>query len=141
MTPAEYVNSVIGTPWLKGSDDRANGGLDCWGVLVDKFKLLDGVTLPTPPWRQECDVEQAGAAALSTGDWEPCEPRDNACFCVFDKDGKMLHVGVILCGLAVHSDGTIDRESSCKAVDIKIMETRYEKVGYQVKYFTYVGAR
>ena len=27
----EYVNRMVGLPWLKGSDDPANGGLDCWG--------------------------------------------------------------------------------------------------------------
>ncbi len=45
MNITEYIESVIGKPWV----DRAAGpnAFDCWGLVVDSFDKVEGVELPT----------------------------------------------------------------------------------------------
>lgn len=138
MNEIDYINQVVGTPWLKASDDIANGGLDCWGVVVDSFLNIEGIKLPTPPWRQECETGKAGDAAIESGCYTPCECENGAIFAVYRK-GAMVHVGRVLSGLAVHSDGSTKRPSSCKSESVKDMVKCYERFGMEIKYFRYEG--
>ena len=132
MDEATYVNSIIGTEWVQGVTD-------CYWVIEDSFRVLDGIELPTPPWRKECKTGEAGKASLASGIWEESEAVDGAVFAVY-KDGVMCHVGRILCGMAVHSDGSISKAGHCKAEKIRRMERFYNRVGMTVKYYTYKGA-
>lgn len=129
----DYVNSVVGTPWVKNETD-------CYWLVEDSHSVLDGVELPCPPWRQECDTAKAGREALQTGAWRPCAQQEGATFAVYTKDGAMCHVGRILAGLAVHSDGTVSRQGQCRAESIRDMEKFYRRLGMSVKYYIYEGA-
>lgn len=129
----DYINSIVGTPWVQNVTD-------CYWVIEDSYRKLDGIELPCPPWRQECEVDKAGAEALKTGAWKPCRSQEGAVFAVYNKSGAMCHVGRILAGLAVHSDGTVSRDGQCRSESIKDMERRYRRYGMTVKYYIYEGA-
>lgn len=139
MKPSDYINSVIGKPWVRASDSFDNGGVDCWGFVVDSFLKIDGIKLPTPPWRDEMDLDKSGAAAIRGGDYEPCEACHGAIFVVVDRDGAMLHVGRILNGYAAHADGAVGRNGEVVAIELSMLKRRYRVCGFDMRYYRYIG--
>lgn len=126
----DYINSVVGTPWVEGVTD-------CYWLVEDSYRVLDGVTLPTPPWRTCDSVDDSAREILAAGGWVECEEQEGAVFAVYDKSGCMCHVGRILAGLAVHSDGTRQSAGQCRAEPLKAMQARYGRLGYTLRYYRY----
>lgn len=133
MDIAEYINSVVGTPWVEGKTD-------CYWLVEDSYLHLDGIELPQPPWRTVDGAADSGREMLASGQWKPCRVQEGAVFAIYNSDGALKHVGRILAGLAVHSDGTLQRAGQCRAERISDMEKLYRRLGYTVKYYTYEGA-
>lgn len=127
---AYYINSIIGTPWVEGVTD-------CYWVVEDSYRVLDGVTLPAPPWRAVDGVDDSGRKMLATGEWVECSEQEGAVFAVYDKSGCMCHVGRILAGLAVHSDGTRQNAGQCRSESMQAVKQRYARLGYTLRYYNY----
>ena len=129
MTKIEYINTFVGTPWLKGSDDISNGGLDCWGVVVHSFKEIDGIDLPPIESRATCDLDGLSKKHIDGNLYEEIdEPQEGCIFCCY-KNGVMIHIGRILEGHAVHANGDIGYGSMC-AWPIKVLQRIYKELRY-----------
>lgn len=128
-TQIEYINTYIGTPWLKGSDEIDNGGLDCWGVVVHSFKEIEGIDLPPVTSRELCDLDGSAKNDID-GDFyqEISKPEDGCIFCCY-KDGVMVHIGRILAGKAVHANGDAGYGSMC-AWSIPVLQRVYKELKY-----------
>ena len=140
MKPSDYINSVVGKPWVRASDSFDNGGVDCWGLVVDSFDKIDGIKLPTPPWRVEMDLDKSGVAAINTGCYQPSNSVHGAIFAVVDRDGAMLHVGRVLNGYALHADGAVGKNGEIVAVELSVLKRRYRVCGFDMRYYQYIGA-
>ena len=127
-----YINSVVGTPWVEGETD-------CYWLVEDSYRELDGITLPTPPWRTVDGVSDSGREMLATGQWTPCDEQEGAIIALYDKQGALKHVGRILAGLAVHCDGTPTRQGQCIAESMRQLKARYAQAGYTIKYYLFEG--
>ena len=134
MTEIDYINTYIGTPWVKGSDDINNGGLDCWGVVVHSFKEIEGIDLPPIESRSTCDLDGLSKKHIDGDLYQEIDDAEDGCiFCCY-KDGYMVHIGRILAGKAVHANGDIGYGSMC-AWDVKLLKRIYKELKfYKVNY-------
>jgi len=104
MTVTDYINSVVGLPWVAGSDDPSIG-LDCWGLVVDSFRRIDGIELPPLNAYDALDIAAGFAEGMAAGKWQPCGALDGAVVACFDAEDRLDHVGRLLCGKMLHSQG------------------------------------
>ncbi|AIM40787.1 minor tail protein [Idiomarinaceae phage Phi1M2-2] len=108
MTSAEYVNAVVGTPWVLAGNDW--GAFDCWGLVEHSYRALDGVSLP--PVEPRDDVQ----GAFSNVGWvQECDECEGAIFGVVDAEGNMHHVGRVLAGMHVHAHGSRNKTGQTRA--------------------------
>lgn len=138
MKPEDYVNSVVGKPWVKGSDDPAVG-LDCWGLVLDSFRRIDGRELPPVFQRQNCDLHRSAAIALRRGDFVPCDEKEGALWTLVDSSGCLVHVGRILCGRAVHAAGSEIGSGSVVAWPLVQTFQHYRSRGFTVEFYEVAG--
>lgn len=105
MSPAEYINKTIGKPWV----NRATGpnAFDCWGLVIDSFRRIDGVELPMLDGYLAADTatDIAAAPALADSRFEKCGQEEGAIVCCYDEHGNFAHVGRILAGGVLHAAG------------------------------------
>jgi hypothetical protein len=137
---AQHINRLIGLPWVQGSDDPANGGLDCWGAVVYSYKCIDCITLPTVLDREACDLN--GSAQSGLDDYVELTDRDDkegAIFCCYDANGQMVHIGRILLGQAYHAVGNPDDPRAVELWERKTLERVYSMGGGTIKYIRYKG--
>lgn len=137
MNEIDYINKMVGTPWVRGSDSLDNGGLDCWGLVTHSFAEVDGVELPKPEWRDECKTDKAGISALASGIYHSCEAENGAIVSAY-KDGAIFHVGRVLNGYVLHSDGSIKKDGEAVAVKVRKFERMYRLLGFEIKYYKVV---
>lgn len=138
---AQHINRMIGLPWVEGSDDPANGGLDCWGAVVYSFKCIDCITLPSVLNREDCDLDGSAQSALD--DYVELTERDDkegSIFCCYDNKGAMVHIGRILLGQAYHAVGNPEKPESVQLWKKATLERVYSMNGGYVKYIQYKGA-
>lgn len=97
MRAEEYINLVVGKPW----ESRAEGpdSFDCWGLVIDSFKKIDGVHLPQIKSYANIDSEKHVIAdeAFGSNTYEKCNYQDGAIMTAFMGD-KLVHVGDALRG-------------------------------------------
>lgn len=121
----EYVNRMVGLPWLKGSDDPANGGLDCRGAVSHSFKCIDGINLPIP---------------LEIADYEELpNALPGAIFGCYSQEGDIIHIGRILAGRAYHAVGSEEAPGSVCTWPIDVLKRYYAQMGCTIKYYRYKG--
>ena len=126
---ADFINRTVGLPWLRGSDDIANGGLDCWGAVHYSFLCVDGKVLPPPPWRASCRIAAAAKAALQTGLYLRIElPVDGCIFGCYDEAGNMAHCGRVLMGQAYHANGSLSQPGQVRLHEISTIVAAYHRV-------------
>lgn len=125
MTPKQWCNDVFGKPWV----DRSCGpdSYDCWGLVIDSFKRIDGVTLPEVSGYNDGEpVESIGTKEAVS--WNDCEAKHGAVFCVV-KMGLVLHVGRILAVggrlMACHSAGK-DGKGQVIIEPLSALERKYK---------------
>lgn len=136
MTNIDWVNAVAGKPWV----DRADGpdSFDCWGLVVDSYRRIDGVELPVVTGYESGDpIEVIGSPVRDQLGWpEIDKPQDGAVFCVYLSNGDMVHVGRVLdihkAGLhAIHAAGKNGRGQ----VTPEPMRTVAERYVDRIKYY------
>lgn len=129
MTNIDWINAVVGKPWV----DRASGpdSFDCWGLVVDSFRRIDGVELPDVTGYEDGQpIEAIGSPVRDNYGWPEWDnPQDGAVFCIFLSNGDMVHVGRVLnvhkAGLhAIHAAGK-DGKGQVAAEPIRALLTRY----------------
>ncbi len=98
MNDIDYINSVVGMPYKKGSN--GGGTFDCWGLVVDSFKVIDGVTLPPVINRDDIAIGSVGYL----DDWTECTHKDADIFCCYQND-VMVHIGRVLGKNFLHAFG------------------------------------
>ncbi|AUR85556.1 NlpC/P60 family protein [Vibrio phage 1.076.O._10N.286.51.B7] len=102
MKAEDYINSVIGKPWV----NRAEGpdAFDCWGLVLDSFRKIDGFELPQIDGYvdTQCKTAKAASEAIDSGSYIKCEPHDGAIMTAFIGK-KIVHVGRCLCGGVLHT--------------------------------------
>lgn len=139
-SPAAHINRMIGLPWVKGSDDPANGGVDCWGAVVYSYKCIDCVTLPSVIERDKCDLNESAKSALD--DYVELDgAQEGAIFCCYDSNDMMVHIGRVLAGKAYHAVGNPDKPESVQLWEVATLERVYSMGGGYVKYIQYKGAK
>ena len=136
MTNIDWINAVAGKPWV----DRSYGpdSFDCWGLVVDSFRRIDGVELPDVAGYDSGEpIEVIGSPVRDDYGWPEIEkPIDGAVFCVFLSNGDMVHVGRVLnihkAGLyAVHAAG----KNGKGQVTPEPMRTVAERYVDRIKYY------
>lgn len=136
MNKIDYINAVVGKPW----QDRASGPLafDCWGLVVDSFKRVDGVDIePVQGYLTGEQIDVAGPSEIASGHWiELQQPEDGAVFCAYETNNTLSHVGrvFLLAGggyHALHARGTTNR-GQVTADHIRVIERFFDG---RVKYF------
>lgn len=129
MTPENYINSVIGKPWV----NRAEGpdAFDCWGIVIDSFRKVDGIELPQISGYVDinCETSEAAQQAIDSKNYIKCQPSDGAIMAAFFND-KLVHVGRCLCGRVLHSTEGIGVRADKYSV--------ITRVNQRVEYYKYV---
>lgn len=136
LTNIDWINSVAGKPWV----DRAAGpnAFDCWGLVVDSFARIDGITLDAAPGYAEGEpIENVGHLFRDQLGWPEQErPTNGSVFCVYLANGAMVHVGRVLditgIGLyAIHAAGK-DGIGQVTPEPLRVLQQRY---GDRLKYY------
>jgi len=104
MIPADYINDVVGKKWVAGSSDPSIG-LDCWGLIVDSYKRIDGIDLPKLNSYADLDIAEGYLEGLQKGAWHNCGEKEGAVIACFDKLGRLDHVARLFLGKALHARG------------------------------------
>lgn len=136
MTNIDWINAVVGKPWV----DRADGPdkFDCWGLVVDSYRRIDGIELPdVTGYAAGEPIEAIGAPVRDSLGWpEVPNATDGAVFCVYLSNGDMVHVGRVLnihkAGLhAIHAAGK-DGKGQVAAEPMRQLTERY---GSRLKFY------
>ncbi len=130
MNAEEYINSVVGKPWVNRSEGPDD--FDCWGIVIDSFRKIDGIELPQIGGYvdHECDTGEAAQEALDTNNYAKCQPTNGAIMTAFF-NGKLVHVGRCLAGGVLHaSEGLGVRFDKYRVINA---------VNQQVEYYKYVA--
>lgn len=92
MTITEYIDTVIGKPWV----DRATGpdSFDCWGLVVDSFEKVEGIKLPVVfGYADGIETSQCAESEIAKSHWvEVTQPTAGLVF-VCESSGGASHVG------------------------------------------------
>jgi cell wall-associated NlpC family hydrolase len=139
MNKAEFINSVVGKPWVRASDSLDNGGVDCWGLVRLSFESIDEINLPEPPWRMDMDIARSAKQVIDDGGYVKCREKEGAIWLVTTHDGAAVHIGRILNGYAVHADGSTERAGHIVAADREYTFRRYRIFGLEIEFYEYKG--
>lgn len=129
MSPEEYINSVVGLPYEKGADGPYS--FDCWGIVPHSFLEVEGIELPKIEDRDNCDLDGSSKGELSK--WAECSRSKADIFCCFHHD-KMVHIGRVLSGMALHAAGDLTDGQ------VAVWPWRKVELVYRnLKYYRYIG--
>lgn len=133
MKQEEYINLTVGKPYRKGADGPDE--FDCWGIVVDSFRKIEGVEIQGIANRDDCDLDASATDQLeNTINWLESPRNDADIFCCY-QGGVMVHIGRILCNKALHSCD-IHGGSPVAIWPWRKIELLYG----DVKYFKFTGA-
>lgn len=101
MNAEEYINRNTGKPWVNRSEGPDS--FDCWGLVIDSFRKLDGIELPqiSGYTNHQTATSLAADEAIAAGHYIPCHPHDGAIM-IAKFNGKITHVGRCLAGGVLH---------------------------------------
>lgn len=131
MQPQEFCEKSIGLPWVNRAED-INTALDCFGLVLESFRHVDGIELPQVPGYADPNVstEDAARGSDKLACYTPCKPQDGAIMALFNTRGDITHVGRCLCGRVLHATSTLGvRWDTYRAIN--------QKYGKLVRYFNY----
>lgn len=129
-----WVNDVVGKPW----QDRADGpnAYDCWGLIVDSFRRVDGIEIePVPGYQDGAEINEAGSAEQDSGRWQKIDaPKHGAIACYYDAQGSLIHVGrvVLLQGAGLHvahAKGSVNSPGRVAVDALRSMERLHSMSG------------
>ena len=100
MTEIDYCNAAIGKPWI----NRAEGpdAFDCWGLVLDSFRKIDGVELPSISGYASGATTASAVSDSDMQHFKPTKPANGVIALYYDHKG-LAHVGRILFGRVLHA--------------------------------------
>ena len=129
MTPADYVNSVVGKPWVRfGNGPDA---FDCWGLTVDSFATVDGLDIKRVKGYQDgyaCATPLA-EAEIGSGRWKPSQPMDGAVMVVSEK-GKPINFGRCIMGGVLHAYGKPGQPGQVRWQTYQAIRRQFREITY-----------
>jgi hypothetical protein len=135
MIANEFVNKVVGVPWVNRGCDFI--GMDCWAVVVLFFDHVHGINIPIVPGYADGTTPIADGffAQAESGYWlKELAPSDGVVFAAF-RGEIPAHVGVITGGRCLHCLGSDDKPGSVGYHSIQTLEKIYSRL----EYWRYVG--
>lgn len=125
MTHLEWIAKVNCKPWV----DRSDGpdSFDCWGLVVDSYRRVDGVEIePVDGYAEGEPIQKVGTRARDG--WPQLEKAEHGCvFCCNTTDGRLEHVGRVFMvnGVlyAVHADGR--ERGQVQAHPLRLLSIKY----------------
>ena len=70
---SQELRELVGTPWLLGSIDAADGGLDCLGLMVRAYAIIGRHLEEPEAWRFPIPLGYPYPSELPDGSWLPEE--------------------------------------------------------------------
>jgi len=144
MDKKEFVNKIIGTPWV----DRAYGfdGCDCFGLVYLYMSEVEGV-IPklSSDYLSGVEFQKAFNSQLDTGEWVRLDgPRNGAIVFMMYAGDIPLHCGIMLDNVnCLHSYGGKNNGQAVvwKMPQVKRYLSRRFKLGEKprVEFFKWVG--
>jgi cell wall-associated NlpC family hydrolase len=134
IAPRAYINLMVGKPYLQGSDDLENGGIDCFGIIKDGFERVRDIEIPSPAER--INIASAGADEIASDRWIDSSKEGADIFACYDANQTMTHCGLILAGVALHAIGDGDTGQVMSWSTMKL-ERLYNRNGGSVVYYRY----
>lgn len=92
MTIQEYIDTVIGKPWK----NRATGPdfFDCWGLVVDSFRKVEGIELPVVSgYAEGWETSDCFSGEMKTSHWIESDTPVSGLVFVCETSGGASHVG------------------------------------------------
>lgn len=128
MKPSDYINEVVGKPWQRGADGPS--AFDCWGLIIDSFRKIDGIELPSIGEYSVAVADDKMVEALSAQRWHKLEkPKDGCVVCCF-VDGSLQHVGRLFYGKMLHSRGGNNGAGEVCVWSILVTKRLYKQVEF-----------
>ena len=107
MTELEFCEHANGKPWV----NRAEGPnqYDCWGLVLASFREVNNIELPQIAGYadQDCATTDAAKGAQDLDCYQECRPKNGAIAAVFDRKGRIEHVGRVLCNRVLHATSAL----------------------------------
>lgn len=129
-----YINSVVGKPWV----NRAEGpdAFDCFGLVLDSFRKLDGIELPTVPGYSDfgVDIAEATEEQKKLSHWDFVRPADghviDGSVIVCYQSERPVHVGRCLVGGVLHCLGNKERSGLVRFHTHNMIHRLFPKIEY-----------
>lgn len=116
MTPVEFVEKMIGVPWVRWAAEFT--GCDCYGLLILYHRHVLGIELGGVP---QMAINDGFAVAQG---WEECTEGATAFMCFAGP--VAVHCGVILPnGVALHCEGKEDNPGNVRLSRLRSMKVIY----------------
>ena len=132
MTKNEFINKVIGLPWINRA--ASFDAVDCWGLVILYYKHVLNIELPVVDGYQLNDnISKCRQRESNKTHWEEVESADNntLVFTCYDTIGRPAHVGLYIGGgMVLHAHGNEELGGSVKAHKIKVIERMYGKMTF-----------
>lgn len=135
MTQKEFVDLVIGKPWV--SRDISLDGMDCYGLVVLYYRHVLGIDIQIPDGYFEFE-EPLYLAGASKCNWEETNgPSNDGIMFVLYNGESPRHVGITLNRTHVlHS--RFDERDQCGSVQINSLSAIRKLYG-KVTFHRYIG--
>lgn len=137
MNQTEFINRILGKPWL----NRATSfdAVDCWGLVLLYYKHVLSIELPTIIGYSKGDCDTAQGWQSDIHHWQQVNKpiTDGLVFTCY-KDGAPTHVGITISSTKVlHSRGFPGNPGKVEIHSIRAIETIYGKMTYH----KFIGAK
>jgi cell wall-associated NlpC family hydrolase len=127
ITAEQFCEEANGKPWVNRAE--GNGSYDCWGLVLDSFRKIDGIELPklTGYGDKKCSTSDA-AKQMDMSRFTPSQPTNGAIMGIFKNNGELQHVGRVLCGRVLHATkGLGVRWDTYQSINSRNNNVRYFK--------------
>lgn len=127
MIKSEYINSVLGTPWV-------NRQTDCWWLVCDYYYHVMGYTLKSVSGYIEGGDFLGLWSENIKSQWDHVPNyREGAMITLYDASGRAVHVGVCIGDMNVlHSKGSESISGKVEVSKLAAMLKVYNKATYHL---------
>lgn len=127
MKPEEFIEKMIGKPWSNRGESFS--AVDCWGLCILSFREVDGIELPQVAGYADKDCSTGSALTPEyMSKFSESQPTNGAVMAIFNRKGKLEHVGRCLCGRVLHATkGLGVRWDTYQSLNARNSNVRYFK--------------
>ncbi len=128
MNQQEFINKVIGLPWVNRASSFDE--VDCWGLVTLYYKHVLGIDLPiiTGYAKGECDTSHGWQSGINQ--WQQMDrPSVNGLLFTCYKGDEPSHVGITISAIKVlHARGFVGCAGKVEIHSIRAIESIYGKI-------------